>query len=35
MSQEPINIAGVCAFPNPNGVRDKEERAKRKYEPER
>lgn len=22
MSQEPINIAGVCAFPNPNGVRD-------------
>lgn len=22
MSQEPVNIAGVCAFPNPNGVRD-------------
>ncbi len=22
MSQEPINIAGVCAFLNPNGVRD-------------
>lgn len=22
MSREPINIAGVCAFPNPNGVRD-------------
>lgn len=22
MSQEPVNIAGVCAFPNPSGVRD-------------
>lgn len=22
MSQEPINIAGICAFPNPNGVRE-------------